>query len=39
MKAPLFSHLQHSSLDLAANQKLFNTFHVIHEIGSIYEDL
>lgn len=32
-------HWWHSSLDLAPNQRLFNVFSVIHEIGSIYEDL
>lgn len=32
-------HWWHSSLDLVPNQWLFNVFSMIHEIGSIYEDL
>lgn len=39
LNVPLSRHWWHSSLDLAPNQRLFNVFCVIHEIGSIYEDL
>lgn len=37
--AAFIRHWWHSSLDLAPNQRLFNVFWVIHEIGSLYKDL
>lgn len=38
-KVPFSRLWWHSLLDLSPNQKHFNIFYVIHEIGSIYEDL